>query len=329
MSSTGEAATSPVEDMIGSVRIDEYGRRWRTVDVDRGALMDAIARYDALVESKFGAEPGAVSEDPFQRRAPEQVTEGLAMWKPLSWTRTDCDGDGVNDILRYGADDRSLAASPMTTRQKKVVLIQGARWGSGVMVDSHTVLTAAHVVCRPSGSPYAVSGYEILTRGNYQSGAVVRSATGFTIPGRYTGDGDFSDDYALVHLSSSPSVGWMAISEASNSTIKSAACYNAGYPAFTPRCERNLVAGEIASRWGVRQFWSSGDLFDTTSKRVKTRIDSGPGHSGGPFYYYPGGCCGSHYVTGVLAGHVDVWIGRDYTGGPKGSAIRSWVIANM
>ena len=62
---------------------------------------------------------------------------------------------------------------------------------------------------------------------------------------------------------------------------------------------------------------------------VKTRIDSGPGHSGSPFYYYPSGCCGSHYVTGVLAGHVDFWIGTDYTGGPKGSAIRSWVIANM
>ena len=74
---------------------------------------------------------------------------------------------------------------------------------------------------------------------------------------------------------------------------------------------------------------SSGDLFGTTSKRVKTRIDSGPGHSGSPFYYYPSGCCGSHYVTGVLAGHVDFWIGTDYTGGPKGSAIRSWVIANM
>ena len=324
-----EAATSPVEDMIGSVRIDEYGRRWRTVDVDRGALMDAIARYDALVESKFGAEPGAVSEDPFQRRAPEQVTEGLAMWKPLSWTRTDCDGDGVNDIIRYGADDRSLAASPMTTRQKKVVLIQGARWGSGVMVDSNTVLTAAHVVCGPGGSPYAPSGYEILTRGNYQSGAVLRTATSFTIPGGYTGDGDFSDDYALVHLNSSPSVGWMAISRASNSTIKNADCYNAGYPEYTPGGALNYVLGQIVSRWGMKQYWSSGDLFGTTSKRVKTRIDSGPGHSGSPFYYYPGGCCGSHYVTGVLAGHVDFWIGTDYTGGPKGSAIRSWVIANM
>ncbi|MDG1051573.1 MAG: serine protease [Planctomycetota bacterium] len=324
-----EAAASPVEDMIGSIRIDEYGRRWRAVDVDRGSLMDAIASYDALVERSFGQEPGAESSDPFQRRAAESTDRGLAMWRPMSWTKTDCDGDGEDDIRRYGSDDRSLAASPMTTRQKKVVLIQGNRWGSGVMVDSNTVLTAAHVVTNASGSAFATSSFDVLTLGNYQAGAVARTVTSITLPGGYTGDGDFNDDYALLHLNISPSVGWMAISRASNATIKAADSYNAGYPGFTPGCVANLVGGTLSSFWGVKQYWSKGDLFGTTAKRVKTRLDSGPGHSGSPIYYYPSGCCGSHYVTGVLAGHVDFWIGTDYTGGPKGSAIRSWVIANM
>lgn len=324
-----EEATSPVEDMIGSLRVDEYGRRWRAVDVNRGSLLDAIDRYDALVESRFGQEPGAETRDPFRRRPSEAGDRGLAIWRPMSWTRTDCDGDGVPDIIRYGSEDRSLASSPMTTRQQKVVLIQGNRWGSGVMVDSNTVLTAAHVVTNASGATFATASFDVLTRGNYQAGAVARTVTAITLPGGYTGDGDFSDDYALLHLNSSPSVGWMAISRASNSTIKAADSYNAGYPDFTPGAASNLVAGTLSSFWGVRQYWSKGDLFGTTAKRVKTRLDSGPGHSGSPFYYYPSGCCGSHFVTGVLAGHVDFWIGTDYTGGPKGSAIRSWVIANM
>ena len=58
------------------------------------------------------------------------------------------------------------------------------------------------------------------------------------------------------------------------------------------------------------------------------RVDIAKGHSGGPFYYYPSGCCGSHYITGVNSAFVNPAIGSSYTGGPKGSAIRTWVITN-
>ena len=92
--------------------------------------------------------------------------------------------------------------------------------------------------------------------------------------------------------------------------------------------DRLSTVGTLFSFWGVRQDWWKANLVGTAAKRVRTRWDSGPGHSGGPFYY-PSGCCGSYYGTGVLAGHVDLWGGPANTGGPKGSAIRSWVIANM
>ena len=120
----------------------------------------------------------------------------------------------------------------------------------------------------------------------------------------------------------------MTISRASNSTIKAADSDNAGDPDFTPSCAVNGVVGTLFSFWGVRQNWWKANLFGTAAKRVRTRWDSGPGQNGGPCYH-PSGCCRSHYGTGVLAGHVDLWGGPADTGGPKGSATRSWVIANM
>lgn len=323
-----EGATSPVEDMIGSLRVDEYGRRWRVVDVERRALVDAIRRYDELVEREFGVEPGTVQEDPFRRRHQEVADEGLAMWRPMSWTRTDCDGDDEPDVIRFGADDRVLASSPMTAPERKIVAVLGPDWGTGVMVDSNTVLTAAHVVTTATGAPYAPSNLDVTTFGNYQASAQARSVTAITLPGGYSGDGDFKDDYALLHLDDSTSVGWMPISQASNSTIRGADCHNGGYPGYTPGCLPNVVLGEHFWLPGRLLFMSQSTLFATTSRIVKTRVDIGPGHSGGPFFYFPSGGS-TPYVTGVATCHMDLPIGKDWTGGPKGRAIRSWVIANM
>ncbi|MEO0972510.1 MAG: hypothetical protein AAFX85_05390 [Pseudomonadota bacterium] len=148
-------------------------------------------------------------------------------------------------------------------------------------------------------------------------------------PGSYSGDGDFNDDYAVLRLSTKPTkIGWMAISSASNSTIKNADSYKSAYPSYGPGCAANSPSPQVIGLGARRQYWMKGDLFDTTSSRIKTRLDAGPGESGGAYYYYPSGCCGSHYITGVHAGFVDVGVGNDYHGGPKGSAIRDWVATN-
>jgi V8-like Glu-specific endopeptidase len=196
------------------------------------------------------------------------------------------------------------------------------------MVDDEWLLTAAHVITTSGGVFYNPSTYDICTLGNYQSGAQYFDADIAVMPGGYTGDGDINDDYAVVHLTTRPGVGWMAISSASNSTIKRADSYNCGYPSYGPGCASTSVSPIHSYHVSGKQYWSRGDLFGTTSNRIKTRLDIATGHSGGPFYYYPSGCCGAHYVTGVCAAYVDPAIGSSYTGGPKGSAIRSWVITN-
>ena len=317
-----EQRQSDVERLLGSVAVDEYGRRWSLDGVDELALQDSIAAYDEIVAQEFGLEPVA----PMMIEEEEELDPGgWAYVRPMTWYDRDCNSDGDEDIFRYDSDDRSVSANPMSTRQKKVVLISTpGGTGSGVMVDDEWILTAAHVITTSSGSFYNPSTYDICTYGNYQSGADYFDADIAIMPGGYTGDGDWNDDYAVIHLTSKPRVGWMAISQASNSTIKSADSYNTGYPSFGPGCASTSVT-PIHS--GSR-CCSKGDLFGTTANRIKTRLDVATGHSGDPFYYYPSGCCGSHYVTGVCAAFVDPAVGSAYTGGPKGSAIRSWVIAN-
>ncbi len=316
-----------LDRLIGSVAVDHYGRRWSLDGVDELAMREAIAAYDELVANEFGLEQ--VEDASAAAEVDDPEPGGWAYVRDLSWTTTDCDGDGEKDVFRYGSDDRVVSSNPMTTRQKKVVLIScPGGTGSGVMVDDEWLLTAAQVITTSGGVFYNPSTYDICTLGNYQSGAQYFDADIAVMPGGYTGDGDINDDYAVVHLTTRPGVGWMAISSASNSTIKRADSYNCGYPSYGPGCASTSVSPIHSYHVSGKQYWSRGDLFGTTSNRIKTRLDIATGHSGGPFYYYPSGCCGAHYVTGVCAAYVDPAIGSSYTGGPKGSAIRSWVITN-
>jgi len=318
-----EQEQSLMDQLLTSQAIDAYGRRWTLSGVDPAAVAERLAAYNEEVGHDVSLE----------REAPQQDGElergGWALFSPSTFFFRDCDTDGNTDIMRWDSDGRSVVANPMTTRQKKVVIISTPGGsGSGVMVDNEWLLTAAHVITTSGGAFYNPSTYSITTLGNYQTGAQAFSADIAVMPGSYTGDGDCNDDYAVVHLTSNPGVGWMAISSASNSTIRNADGYNVGYPSFGPSCASTAVVPIIAGEPSGTGYWSKGDVFKLTSKKIKTRIDIATGHSGGPFFYYPSGCCGSHYVTGVVSGWYSPAVGSDYNGGPKGPAIRSWVATN-
>jgi V8-like Glu-specific endopeptidase len=316
----GERELPLMDQLHGSKAIDSYGRLWTLGGFDQSVVADRIATYDDEVSREFGLE--APSSEP----AGELEKGGWAMFKPSTWYFTNCDADPADEIIRWGSDGRNLVSNPMSTRQKKVVIIScPGGTGSGVMVDDEWLLTAAHVITTSGGTFYNPSTYQISTLGNYQTGAQAFNADTAIMPGGYSGDGDINDDYAVVHLTSKPGVGWMAISQAGNSTIKNADGYNVGYPSFGPGCASTSVTAINSGEPSGAGYWSCGDVFKLTSKKIKTRIDSATGHSGGPFYYYPSGCCGSHYVTGVVSGWYSPSVGSDYVGGPKGPAIRSWV----
>lgn len=324
---------SPRQDIegqnIGTVSADEYGRRWVVSGVDRERTRAMVAEYDTAVQSTVGLEPAPLLSAPVEAVEAPGAEGQWVTFTPASWTRTDCSNDGLLDTFVWDTDDRTVTATPMNVRQRKVLLLLGPRGTcSGTMVDNKWLLTAAHCVTNASGTPYSATAFDACTYGNYQTGAACYSSTSVVIAPGYSGDGDFNDDYAVVKLDAEPGVGWMAISQASNSVVEAAQGYNVGYPGYAPGCNLNRPARINRSFTARRAYKSNGDVINLTTNKIKTRIEVSAGHSGGPFFYYPGGCCGAHYITGVVSGHMNLPIGKDYNGGPKGSAIRTWVISN-
>lgn len=319
-------AQDPGGYFAGTVSVDKYGRRWVVAGVDQEAVAARVADYDRRVAETEGLEPGLSAE-----ASPPSAEEpaGWALWRPFGWVTDDCNNDGDDDLFRYDADDRSVVSNPMTDRQKKVLLLSTpVGTCSGTMVDTEWLLTAAHCVTDSNGNAYNANTFDACTLGNYQAGAQCFAADDVHVGPGYNGSG-MDDDYAVVHLTGQPGVGWMAISQASDGTIKADPGRNVGYPGRKPNCTSNSTAAINAGFPALTGYFSSGDVTSLSSTRIKTNVDLSGGHSGGPFYYCPSGCSAgaAHYLTGVVSGfHSDPL--DKYTGGAKGPAIRTWVINN-
>ena len=83
--------------------------------------------------------------------------------------------------------------------------------------------------------------------------------------------------------------------------------------------ESLYLAGYLYAQTGV--------IESASGSTLQTKLDASGGQSGRPIYYYPGGCCGAHYLTGLVNKGVHSIFGS-WTGGPKARSIRSWVILN-
>ena len=331
-----------IDDILGSERIDDLGRLWIAVDIDRDAAKMMFEEYEQAVARTVGLEEAALL-DP---NIPEYVEESefkstRGVEEQLTWYTSDCDGNGEDDRFRWDSDDRVESANPLNTRQKKVMRIQIGNGGlcSGTMVDDQWLLTAAHCVTDANGNNLSLSSFAVCTHGNYQSSAECFNVTSRVVASGWSSGQNIKDDYAVLKLNASPGVGWMAISSASNGTLESNPVNNLGYPGTnkgpvctstteTPINSWMLIGGAFRLLDASTQYRSQGELFNATTNIVKTRVDLAKGHSGGPFFYYPSGCCGAHYLTGVATTFKDPAIGNAYTGGPKGPKIRNWVTLN-
>ena len=235
-------------DLGRTVRLDRWGRRWLLVGYDAEVLAAKVDRYDRLVLAEVGEEPQdksrvRVSHDDDVSRA-EVLNVAIS-----SWALWNCEGDSgyeVEDYLSGGLAGQLTAVSTPNIRQRKSVSIQGVDhatgyeyFGSGVMIDDETVLTAAHVFADSAGYT-DLNNMRICTLGNMYPGAQCVEVDSFTAPGGVY-DGTLSNDYGIIKLKAAifPSVGWMAMSGASDSIILPATQYHDGFPSWRRGCVDN------------------------------------------------------------------------------------------
>ena len=168
--------------------------------------------------------------------------------------------------------------------------------GTGNMIGSRHVLTAAHVIYNPLEGGWAST--IIVEAGRDGSGKLVaseslvwpnfkqRSVTG------YTEGLDIDYDYALITLNKGFSVGSFGLLYASDSTLDNTTAYLLGY------------AGERGSPPGSQQFGvpTGGKITDYDSRLVYYSIDSSGGQSGSGVYRFWNG---KHAIIAVHGGQYD------------------------
>ena len=156
--------------------------------------------------------------------------------------------------------------------------------------------------------------------------------------------------FAVMTLTSgySPSLGSMALSQASDATLESVTHYHEGYPLYEPGCDWNNDAPIIGTYYyginpltgllyqyeyfGSWQYTAYGPVQEVRTDSVRFEVSSASGMSGAPFYYCPAGCTetsGTGYVTALTTGHVWDGTADSYSLGPKARNVRDWVVAHL
>lgn len=338
--SIGGQRASALEELYDTVRIDNLGREWAVVDVDRD-LACTIAE-----QSPDNCDIDAVPDF-------EPIEEGT--WYPQSWSFPFCQvavgGDvlGVTETV-WGTEDRNAVGSSFTDRQKPTVALYyaaGAAFAttdadykcSATVIRPNFVLTAAHCVTA-GGATLNPNDFQVCTRGNRHvvlGQSTCTHALSIQVNTNWLTSEDKEWDFAIVEVVADLEsfVGGMNLSDALPADVEAATLHQNGYPFAEPGCNAGniwLAGSDDTDLNGVNMFHQTGSAFNANPSVVKTQMDSGSGHSGGSLYKCPGTTCEAGeqaWLVAVWSGFYDPDIGWSWTGGPSVPGHRTWILNHL
>lgn len=192
----------------------------------------------------------------------------------------------------------------------------------------------------------------VCTFGNYNAQAECSTVESISPSQDYISQDSYVFDWGVIELDDNLGAGnYMALSQTNSSTIESSTIYTAGYPGVLPvysdpicRWNQRLVSGTAWQEYGplpdqtgttgydnaAYRYTQSGDIYNSTWRAVKGRFDRTGGESGAGYWYYPGGCCGSHVLVAVHSGLMKASnFQNSFHGGPKVPYFRDEILCAM
>ena len=328
-----------VEDSIwGSVRVDADGRRWVVGDVDPRALSDRQVDYGEQVYERFGVD--APTDENLDTVLYEPV-EKDGVFTNETWTLEQCDGSGNPSMSLWDRESRTAVTTFNSDEETSAAVLYfnfgtalSPDWGpscSATFIDGYgSLLTAAHCVTDDSYSAYPPGKFEVCTRGNYDAASVCYGVNDITVNSDWAGTGvTRAYDFAVIDTTLVVWSQFIAMGTQTDAWLESHGITDLGYPGSTfpsGACNNNDPGTVTNSSFPGSNFLrrDSGDVLNATSTVLRGRFDSGPGDSGGAIVAFSSGV---PYHVGVESGHQG-GVPTPWSGGPKTSAIRTWVLAN-
>jgi V8-like Glu-specific endopeptidase len=317
---TGDDPSEGLDDLEGTISTDQYGRKWRVVNVDPVAINYAIADYWSDVATNWGLEQAPAGAEPAQDL--DALSSSLDPNYATSWAYGDCDADGEIDTAIWDGETRTSFHSPMSSPYHHAAAVQvrgPVGICSGVKVADNLVLTAAHCVVDPvTNDPLPVllcPGASSADSGCVRSDRPIPSK-GFAGLGNIT-TGNVRKDYAVVTFPGTLSNPRMSLSTDNRAKIKKRAPARVGFDAF------RLLSGSCNAWPGnMGREHPSVAVQGTRSGLLRLRADASRGASGGPYYFMDSG---HGRVVGVQSIYRSS--GSGWVGGPRVNEFRKWAIS--